>query len=711
MMRRTWMWALAVAATIALTGGCDTRTDGTATAMASVVSTKHTAQTAKQEAVSTTDHDNLVFSGSPDVTSTSATSVAVPVFTGGGVGYAAVNGQIIMTKNGGSTWARVGTVDGQVQSLAFANAGDGVALTRTVVPIAPANDGRQRVIDAIYRTTDGGRQWIRTWTATRVTVQSMFPQGCQVALFDQNGYALIDGVLLHTADGGATWRQVTVPGQPIDLSAPRADQLWLSITTKPASADGDISKGEIELLHSIDGGAHWTVAVRTAPMRVWEAVVQLNPSTATQGVFLVKDLDSWTTTAYWTTDGGKVWKDDQPNAYMGRILQSDPTFTKAAGGVALVALEPGAAPFPGGLTAFNTHTGAISQVVQLPDWREATLTSGPDNAVFAAVSLTNGGMDLYRSADGGKTWHVVYPAGEPNVAVQFVTPKDGVGIGSDDLAGYIYTTADGGHTWHTVRMMNGMFPTAIAYANADTVYVAAVELPNHGSEQGQLHILVSHDGGKTWTDLGRGQLPPSASAQLTVANVQTALAASGDRFALTLVTAYPSVSLQSTNGIAWKQVSSLSSPLGIAAAAYESPLDLWTSSVGQLRRPTKSQPGIYQTTLTLTAGSQIERRVLLPQGYAALGMDWLGEHGWVLAARSPFDVNQGMAMFVTDNGGRTWSHWQTRSGDRSVPQPLNEYPSGAVYDLSFVNAADGYLLTANGLLATADGGHTWQYVN
>ncbi|WP_040290524.1 hypothetical protein [Alicyclobacillus hesperidum] len=708
MTRRTWMWAAAVTTAFALVG-CDTRVNGNATAVASVTPFKHTAQTTKQEAVSVINDRPLAFVGKPGITSTSATSIAVPVFTGAGVGYAAVNGQIIVTRNGGSTWAKAGTIDGQVQSLAFTNASDGVALTRSAQPVAPAVDARQHVTDAIYRTTDGGRHWARTWTVTRVMGESMLAQDWQVKLFAQSGYALVDGYLLHTVDGGATWRQMETPGQPIAFSAPKASELWLSTTTAPVTADGEVNKGVIELLHSTDGGAHWSVAVRTAPMRAWEAAVQFDPNAENYGLFLVKDLDSWTTTAYWTLNGGKAWKHAQPNAYMGRILQSEPTFTKSAGELAFVALDPGAAPFPGGLTAFNMHSGVISQVAQLPDWREARLTSGPKGSMFAAVSLTNGGMDLYRSSDGGKTWNIVYPADEPNVAVQFVTPNEGIGIGSDDLAGYIYTTDDGGHSWRTVRIMNGMFPTAIAYANASTVYVAAVEQVNNG--QGQLHLLVSHDGGKTWTDLGASQLPASASKQLSVANVQTALAVSGDHFALTLVTAYPSVTLQSTNGIDWTQIATESSPLGIATAAYENPGSLWSSSVEQLQRPTKSQPGVYQTTLTWTSGSHVERHVSLPKGYAALGMDWSGESGWVLAARSPFEVNQGMALFVTHDGGHTWSHWQTRSEDESVPQPLNLYPSGAVYDLSFVNSADGYLLTANGLLATTDGGHTWRYVN
>ncbi|HEX9107521.1 MAG TPA: hypothetical protein VF832_09845, partial [Longimicrobiales bacterium] len=142
---------------------------------------------------------------------------------------------------------------------------------------------------------------------------------------------------------------------------------------------------------------------------------------------------------------------------------------------------------------------------------------------------------VWRSADRGHSWTRISPdltrqawavpasAGEYASQVQ-VSPQGAltalalspvsanvIWAGSDD--GYIQTTSDGGLHWRNVtppalkpwtRIFNleaGHFDALTAYAAANTMRI----------NDDNPHFFRTHDGGKTWTEIGNGMAPGAAA--------------------------------------------------------------------------------------------------------------------------------------------------------------------------------------------------------
>ncbi len=360
---------------------------------------------------------SLHFSGMPTVTATSARSAAVPFFVDRMAGYAALNGEVI-------------------------------------------------------KTSDAGQSWVSVWTkrVTEPQYRGYMADNFHFSLYGLTGYAMLSGNLLKTINGGRTWQPVRVTGQVEDAVATDANHLWM-VASKASFSKTQTTRGKIILYRSSDGGRHFTKVLQTAPMTLWEAKLAFDKHG--NGLLLVKDLGSWATTAYYTTNGGQTWRHNQPPLYDGRVAQSGPVF--GAGGIAYIAEDPGAAPFSGGMTAFQGQT------------------------IFATASLNEGGMAIFQSGNLGKTWQQIYPTGFPNIQIHFLTASVGYGIGMDAASGYIYKTTDGGHHWLLLKKMSGVFPNAISFVNSRLSYVSAF-VPR-GANGYTLKLLVSHDGGRTWSSL------------------------------------------------------------------------------------------------------------------------------------------------------------------------------------------------------------------
>jgi photosystem II stability/assembly factor-like uncharacterized protein len=149
------------------------------------------------------------------------------------------------------------------------------------------------------------------------------------------------------------------------------------------------------------------------------------------------------------------------------------------------------------------------------------------NEAFTSPSDPSyGRIDIWRTTDGGQTWTkaqlpkaVFNQFGEimPQVQLDFLDPGHGFAFLSGNSAkgakgandSDLFWTADGGRTWSADRPTGsgsvGVEGT-VGFATAnDGVIVNAL----HGSG-----IVVTHDGGRTWTDAALPLPPGSAGAQL-----------------------------------------------------------------------------------------------------------------------------------------------------------------------------------------------------
>ena len=262
------------------------------------------------------------------------------------------------------------------------------------------------------------------------------------------------GTVVHTLDGGATWRRDTVPGAAaLELRAIAAT----SETTAHAISIGDSSR----VYRTTDGGRTWTQrwsATRKGTfldaIRFWDARNGIAMSDPVDGKLLLLV----------TADGGESWQE-----IPGERL-------------------PAALPGEGGFAASGTCLTVFG-------------TSHVWIATGGAASAR-----VYHSADRGRTWSVhdtPLRAGVPSAGVFSVAFRDsvhGVIAGGDyekpTLRGRnLAVTGDGGATW----TLTDSASTPAGYRSA-VAFVPGTRA-NTLVAVGLTGTDVSTDGGATWTNV------------------------------------------------------------------------------------------------------------------------------------------------------------------------------------------------------------------
>jgi photosystem II stability/assembly factor-like uncharacterized protein len=267
--------------------------------------------------------------------------------------------------------------------------------------------------------------------------------------------------VLHTTDGGATWRADTVPGAAAldfrDVHALDERRAWVL-----SSGEGRAST----IWHTADGGRTWSLQYTNPDsagffdaIAFWDDRRGIVLGDPVGGRFVV----------LLTEDGGRTWARVPPER-MPPARAGEAAF--AASGTALVAQGSGEA-------WFGTGGGGAGRV--------------------------------FRSTDRGRSWDVVetpVPAPGPSsgiFSIAFAGARLGVAVGGDfgraaDSGDVVARTADGGRTW-----------TAGARMEPPGYKSAVVVVPGSGGGSGGGALVavgltgtgVSRDGGATWSGVDR----------------------------------------------------------------------------------------------------------------------------------------------------------------------------------------------------------------
>jgi photosystem II stability/assembly factor-like uncharacterized protein len=414
----------------------------------------------------------------------------------------------------------------------------------------------------IYKSTDGGRNWRQLLLGLGDVIQA------NIAIAPSNPRRLYASVanekgtgIYRSDDAGENWTRITDDPRPAtrigggDVSVPAVD---------PKDPD-TVYSTSIVTWKSTDGGKTWT-ALRGAPggddyQRMW-----INPEHP--DILLIAGDQG----AIVTVNGGKTWSSwyNQPTAQMYHV-NTDNAFPyrvcsgQQESGSACVASRGNdgaitfrdwhpvgaeeygyAVPDPlnpdlvygGKISRYDRRTGQVENVSPEPlrsrDFRvvrTAPIVFSPkDPHLLYFASNT-----LWVTADGGRAWKKISPdltrktweipasvgkyskspTAQPTdrgvIYAVAPSPLDTARIwaGTDD--GLIQTTADGGATWHNVTppqlvpwakvsiLDAGHFDALTAYAAINTIRL----------DDMHPHILRTHDGGKTWTEIVTG-LPDDA---------------------------------------------------------------------------------------------------------------------------------------------------------------------------------------------------------
>jgi photosystem II stability/assembly factor-like uncharacterized protein len=334
----------------------------------------------------------------------------------------------------------------------------------------PADPNRGTLI--IYRTTNGGTTWVRA-------PLHLIGELTAVSFANRNvGWAVSStGHVLHTTDGGAHWTRQSVQraARPwwsfYDVQALSVRQAWIGgqrDAAKDPSPEG--------LLRTTNGGATW----KRVKAGLGGTVHRVFFSSPSNGWILGEEG-----AVMHTSDGGAHWR-RQPSLTSDGSLQ-DLAFADSRNGWAVSRTW-----MPSSGTVYRTTDGGAHWVSQRKTsndlaWVQALTRS--------KVVVGGAGGFLSRTADGGTTWRsrmrvAAGLAGDLR-ALQFIYATTGWAAGT---SGEIIKTTDGGRSWTAQRSATTQNVNDIDFLDA-----------TDGWAVGDAGVIVhTADGGATWAPQSSG---------------------------------------------------------------------------------------------------------------------------------------------------------------------------------------------------------------
>jgi photosystem II stability/assembly factor-like uncharacterized protein len=292
-------------------------------------------------------------------------------------------GTVLRTVDHGRTWQDV-SPGGDTATLQFRDV-EAISAERAVVlSIGPGGDSR------VYRTTDGGQTWRRTF---RNADPAAF-YDCMGFWDDRNGLALSDPVdgrfrVLRTGDGGASWSVVDPAGMPAALPGEFAFAASGTCLVTAGRGSAWIASGggaTSRVFHSTDRGRTWTVSSTPVASSAAGGIFSLavrgtREVVAVGGDFTVPDVG--TDAAAWSSNGGRTWT---AGGALGGYRSGAAWLRQVADGAApvndaVVAVGPTGTDLSndGGRTWTPVDTGSLDSVDCTP--RGACWGSGADGRV------------------------------------------------------------------------------------------------------------------------------------------------------------------------------------------------------------------------------------------------------------------------------------------------------------------------------------------
>jgi photosystem II stability/assembly factor-like uncharacterized protein len=272
--------------------------------------------------------------------------------------------------------------------------------TVTLVVIDPTNSQVvfAEALTGLYKTTDGGRNWIETGGGLNA-----YPSGMGSAPFDQFVSAIVidpqapetvyvgaSGGVAKSTDGGNTWALLF---QPPYLSS----ILWLvmdptsSMTLYSGDDMGDVSK-------TTDGGTTWNaIGATTFGSNIVQSLVvdPFTPDTliASTSTGMGPIGGPPPTLGLWkSTDGGATWA-SATNGFPGGPLAADPNTQDVFYGAAIQGV-------------WKTEDGGQTWAKIAPQNASQVIVD-PTNSLVLYSTYAFPGSGVMKSKDGGATWATI----------------------------------------------------------------------------------------------------------------------------------------------------------------------------------------------------------------------------------------------------------------------------------------------------------------
>lgn len=403
--------------------------------------------------------------------------------------------------DGGASWTQLKNGLPSSEQMGRTSLAIAAAQPSVIYAISSAED---ESVLGVFRSNDGGGRWTSI-AGTHFAKEQQMSYGNTIAVHPADpDHVLCGGIDLHlTRDGGKTWVRAT--NGYAERGNPHYAHSDHHCVVMPAQQPGlvyDMNDGGMDV--STNGGLTWTnrsnglavsmfydIDVAQSDGRMFGGGLQDNGSNVT----LVGEIttDSGKTAALTGNpddfieitggDGGRMLIDPKNTGHLYTTSQNMTVnrFRKSVGWT-------DASP-----PANKREKGAVWMVF-------LELDPNDSRTVFA------GGLRVWRTRNDGNKWRAVSSVldGSPISAIEIARANSKmVYVGTQN--GGIYRSLNGGNSWSgdlAGPVLPGFTITRILTSPTDAQNVYAT-VANFNAR----HVFCSKDGGETWTDIDRGQLP------------------------------------------------------------------------------------------------------------------------------------------------------------------------------------------------------------
>ena len=377
---------------------------------------------------------------------------------------------LLRTEDAGRTWQPLSETPGIVpERMQWLDTKRGFATS--FILTEPESDSG---ILALYRTSDGGKDWTRIEsTPAENTYEIHFQSerdGWISANFCPNAFECYPSTW-HTTDGGGTWTSAPAPVGGGENFAVTRSAVLLGINPQDPPVSG-IARLDLSV-------KQWSEAETPArqALRAIDFVDRSRGYALTNSRLLV------------TEDGGASWSlDDAP-----------PFFDS---------IDAVSASIVWGTTICCSGDSAVSRSIDgAKTWQKLPVPFGKPLAIQAfdaeraIVSSSDDG--LWRTDDAGASWRQIDPIAYGYGPLTFIDAQHGwtnacvIYICRDAFR----VTGDGGQTWETRALPHDA--TLWSFVTPDRGWATLDACPTQGIECGSV-IYSTEDGGRTWNAIGRG---------------------------------------------------------------------------------------------------------------------------------------------------------------------------------------------------------------
>jgi len=414
--------------------------------------------------------------------------------------------------SGGTSWTQLKT--GLPSPEKIGRTSLAIAASKPATIYAISSTLKDAVL-GVFRSDNGGASWANV-AGNHFVKEDQMSYGNSIAVHPADpNHVLCGGVDLHlTRNGGATWTRVTrwdaERGKP---NYAHADHHCLVMPVEQPGLVYDMNDGGMDV--SLDGGLNWTnrsnglaasmfydVDVAQSDGRMFGGGLQDNGTNVT----LVGQII--------TGEGKTVTLSGRPDDFV--------EITGGDGGWMIID------PKDTGHFYTTSQNMSVYRFRKSDGWAEVSppAPSSESDAVWMVFLefdpkdskiVFAGGQRVWRTKDDGNHWSAVSSVldGSPISAVEIAQANSKmVYVGTEN--GGIYRSADGGDTWSedlAGPVLPGFTITRILTSptNAQVVYVTVANF-------GARHVFCSKDGGLTWTDIDRGELPDVPHHAIAIPN-------------------------------------------------------------------------------------------------------------------------------------------------------------------------------------------------